>query len=201
MERRIVPRRFDMAKKYDFKPDKPRSGLLDKLTLTQKQRRALLKWTLYALVLLVLSVLQDVLLSRVRLWGGTTELVPCGIFMICVLEGMERGSVFSLVASLVYLFSGSAAGAYSVVFITLLAVLVTAFRQAYLQAGFGAAMLCTGVAMVVYELSVFAITLFLGQVLPAYFPGFLVTALVTLPVAPVLYPIFLSIGGGDIWND
>jgi len=190
-----------MAQKYEFKPDKHRSGFFDKLVLTQKQRRSVLKWTLYALVLLVLSVLQDVLLSRLRLWGGTTELVPCGIFLICVLEGMERGSVFSLVASLVYLFSGSAAGAYSVVFITVLAVLVTAFRQGYLQAGFGAAMLCAGLAMLAYELAVFAITLFLGQVRLANFPGFLVTALVTLPAAPVLYPIFLSIGGGDVWND
>lgn len=190
-----------MAKKYEFKPDKPRSGLLDKLVLTQKQRRSLLKWTLYALVLLALSILQDVLLSRVRLWGGTTELVPCGIFLICILEGMERGSVFALTASLVYLFSGSAAGAYSVVFITVLAVLVTAFRQGYLQAGFGAAVLCTGIAMLVYELSIFSITLFLGQVRPANFPGFLVTAILTMPAIPALYPIILSIGGGDIWND
>lgn len=190
-----------MARKYEFKPDKPRSGLLDKLTLTQKQRRSLLKWTLYALVLVVLSVLQDVLFCRFRLFGGTTELVPCGIFLICVLEGLDRGSVFALVAALMYLFSGSAAGTYSVVFITTLAVLVTAFRQRYLQHGFSAAMLCAAVAMLVYELAVFAICLFLGQVRAANFPGFLVTAVITLPAVPVLYPIFLSIGGGDVWND
>ena len=190
-----------MARKYEFKPDKPRSGWLDKLVLTPLQRRSLLKWTLYALVLVVLSVLQDVLLSRVRLFGGTTELVPCGIFLICVLEGMERGSVFALIASLAYLFSGSAAGAYSVVFITTLAVLVTAFRQSYLQKGFGAAFLCVSVAMVVYELAVFVIVWFLGYVRAANFPGFPITALLTLPVIFPLYPIFLAIGGGDVWND
>ena len=190
-----------MARKYEFKPDKPRSGWLDKLVLTPLQRRSLLKWTLYALVLVVLSVLQDVLLSRVRLFGGTTELVPCGIFLICVLEGMERGSVFALIASLAYLFSGSAAGAYSVVFITTLAVLVTAFRQSYLQKGFGAAFLCVSVAMVVYELAVFVIVWFLGYVRAANFLGFPITALLTLPVIFPLYPIFLAIGGGDVWND
>jgi hypothetical protein len=190
-----------MAKKYEFKPDKPRSGFLDKLFLTQKQRRSVLKWTLYTLVLVVLSVVQDVLLSRVRLWGGTTELVPCGIFLICVLEGLERGSVFALIASLVYLFSGSAAGNYSVVFITALAVVVTAFRQSYLQRGLGAAALCTAMAMVVYELAVFCITLFLGLTRLSAFIGFLTTALLTLPAIPVLYPIFLSIGGGDTWNE
>lgn len=184
-----------MAKKYEFKPDKPRAGLLSKLFLTQKQRQNLLKWALYALVLVVLSVLQDVLLSRVRLFGGTTELVPCGIFLICVLEGLEKGSVFSLIASLLYLFSGSAAGTYSVVFITGLAVFVTAFRQSFLQHGFSAAALCTAAAMLLYELAVFAIAVFLGAAQLTSFPAVLVTSLITLPAIPVLYPVFLAIGG------
>ena len=186
-----------MARKYEFKPDKPRSSLLSKLFLTQKQRRSLLKWGLYALVLVVLSVLQDVLLSRVRLFGGTTELVPCGIFLICILEGLEKGSVFSLIASLLYLFSGSAAGTYSVVIITGLAVFVTAFRQSYLQHGFSAAALCTAAAMLFYELAVFAIAVFLGAAQMASFPAILVTTLVTLPVIPILYPVFLAIGGNQ----
>lgn len=189
-----------MARKYEFKPDKPRSGFLSKLFLTQKQRRSILKWGLYTLVLVVLSLLQDVLLSRIRLFGGTTELVPCGIFLICILEGLERGSVFSLIAALVYLFSGSAAGYYSVVFITALAVVVTAFRQNYLQQGFGAALLCAGAAMLAYELAVYVITLFLGQARPDAFWGCLVTAVLTLPAVPALYPIFLTIGG-NTWNE
>ena len=190
-----------MAKKYEFKPDKPRSGFLSKLFLTRNQRRSVLKWTLYALVLVLLSVVQDVLLSRFRLWGGTTELVVCGIFLLCVLEGVERGSLFSLVASLVYLFSGSAAGYHSVIFITVLAVLVTAFRQSYLQRGFGAAMLCTTVAMFVYETAVFLIAVFLGQTPWATFPGSMVTAGLSLLAAPILYPVFSLIGGNDQWNE
>lgn len=190
-----------MAKQRDFKPDKPRSGFLSKLFLTQTQRRNLLKWTLYTLVLLVLSLLQDVLLCRFRLYGGTTELVPCAIFLICLLEGVENGSVFALIASLVYLFSGSAAGYYSVVFITVLAVVVTAFRQGYLQRGFSAALLCVAVALLVYEMLVYGITLFLGQIRPNAVIGFLVTAGLSLPAVPVLYPICLWIGGGDAWNE
>ena len=37
-------------KKDEFRPDKPRSGFMSKLFLTQKQRQALIKWGLYALV-------------------------------------------------------------------------------------------------------------------------------------------------------
>lgn len=190
-----------MAKKYEFKPDKPYSGFWGKLLLTRLQRRGVLKWSLYALVLVALSVLQDVLLCRVRIFGASTELVPCGIFLICILEGMERGSVFALIASLIYLFSGSAAGVYSIVFITALAVGVSWLRQSYLQSGFGAAMLCTGIAMLVYEVAVFAIGAFLGMTTLPRIGSFCVTALLTMLAAPVIYPVLKAIGGGDIWRE
>lgn len=190
-----------MAKKYEFKPDKPRSGFLAKLFLTPTQRRSLLKWTLYALVLVVLAVVQDVLLSRVHIFGATSELVPCGIFLICILEGIERGSIFALVSSLVYLFSGTAAGNYSVVFITVLACLVTALRQAFLQKGFPAALACTAIAMLLYELATFAIGVFLGLTLWSRLGIFCLTALFSIVAVPVLYPIILSIGGGDTWKE
>lgn len=192
-----------MAKKYEFKPDKAPSSLLSRLYLTRKQRRSILKWVLYALVLLFLSVVQDVLLVRFRLWGATTELVPIGIFLICVIEGVERGCIFALISSCLYLFSGSAAGTYSIVFITVLAVLVTILRQAYLQKGFAPAMLCTVVAMAVYEGCVFAIGLFLGLTTAGRFGGFAVTTGLSLLAAPVLYPVTLAIGkiGGEEWKD
>ena len=192
-----------MKKQIEFRQDKPRIGVLSKLYLTQKQRRSLLKWCLYGLVLLVLSVLQDVILSRLRLFGATTELVPCGIFLICILEGTHTGSVFALVAALAYLFSGSAPGVFAMVFIVVLAVFMCIFRQAYLQKGFGATMLCTAAAMVLYELAVLAFGLFLELTIPDRITGFLVTAALSLAAAPVLYPIVLSIGalGGDAWKE
>ena len=192
-----------MAKKYEFKPDKPQMTLADRLYLTKKQRRQLLKWSLYALMLLLLSVAQDVLLSRVRLFGATTELVPVGIFLICLLEGLETGSEFALIASSLYQFSGTPGGTYSIVFITVLCVLVTLLRQAYLQKGFGSAMLLTALAMVLYECMVFGIGLFLGLTTLSRWGGFLLTAGLSLAVAPALYPIALSVGkiGGEVWRE
>lgn len=190
-----------MAKKYEFKPDKPYSGFWEKLLLTRAQRKSVLKWSLYALVLVVLSVLQDVLLCRVRLFGATTELVPCGIFLICLLEGIDKGSVFALIASLLYLFSGTAAGVYSIVFITALAVGATWLRQSYLQSGFGAAMICTGLAMLVYELAVFAIGAFLGLTTLGRVGSFCLTAVLSMVVAPAIYFVLTAIGGGDIWKE
>ena len=192
-----------MAKKQDFKPDKPQITLADRLYLTKKQRRNLLKWSLYALVLLVLSLLQDVLLCRIRIFGSTTELVPVGIFLICLLEGLETGSVFALISSSLYQFSGTPGGTYSIVFITGFCVLATMVRQAYFRGGFSSAMLLTALAMLLYECAVFAIGLFLGLTFASRFGGFVLTAGLSLVVAPVLYPIALSIGkiGGDVWKE
>lgn len=192
-----------MSKKYEFQPDKPRSTWLSKLYLTRLQRLALLKWVLYALMLVVLSVVQDVILCRFRFYGATTELVPCGIFLICLIEGTERGSLFSLIASLLYFFSGSSAGAHSMVLITVLSIVICAMRQGYLQKGFAAAMLCTVLFMVLYEAAIFAVALFLKVTILERFVGFAITAGLSLMSAPILYPIFVSIGsiGGDAWKE
>lgn len=192
-----------MAFKDEFKPDKPRSGLLSKLFLTQLQRRVLLKWALYALMLLVLSVTQDVLLSRFRLFGATTELVVVGIFLISLAEGSENGSVFSLVASCLYLFSGSAAGYYSIVLITGLSIAIMLFRQSYLQKGFAASMLCTVFAVMVYEMVIFFLGLFLELTIWSRLSSHFLTGVYSLAFAPVLYPIVRAISniGGDVWKE
>lgn len=192
-----------MGKKYSFKPDKLKQNLVSKLYLTKLQRRVILKWSLYGFLLLVLSVLQDVILCRFRVAGATTELIPCGIFLICIVEGSESGSIFTLAAASMYLFSGSAPGVYSLIFITFLAIGVTILRQAYFQKGFAAAFLCCAMAMIVYELLVFAIGLFLGLTVFARILGFAVTAGLSLISIPILYPIVLAIAsiGGQTWKE
>ena len=97
-----------MAKRYEFKQDRQGTGFFSKLYLTPKQRRSILRWGLYALLLLVLSVVQDVMLCRIRVYGATTDLVPCGIILICVLEGAQKSCIFALIASAVFLFAGGA---------------------------------------------------------------------------------------------
>lgn len=191
-----------MKKKNEFRPDKPQTSFLSYLVLTKTQRRSLLKWGLYTAVLLFLSVLQDVVLSQMWVLGATTELIPCAIFLICIMEGAQRGSVFALTASLLYLFSGTAPGPYAMVAITFYSVGVCIFRQAYLQESFSSAMLCTAVAMLLYVLTNFVFGLFLGLTLPSRFHGFLITAGLSLLAVPILYPLLKAIGkiGGQSWK-
>lgn len=190
-------------KKSDFRPDRVRTDVLGKLLLTKKQRQTLLRWLLFAAVCLMGLLVQDVILSRVSIFGTTTELVPCFILAICVLQGAESGCVFALTAACVYYFSGSAPGPYCIPLITALAVLAAVFRQGYLRKGFSALLLCVGVSMVLYELAVFGIGLFLGRAVLRRLGAFCLTAVLSTAVVPLVYPILLSIGkiGGETWKE
>ena len=192
-----------MAKKYEFQPDKPYATWLSKLQLTRQQQKNLLKWFLYALLLVIVSVIQDVVLCRLRISGGTTDLVPCAIMLVCLVEGTQRGSPFALAAAFFYLRSGSAPGPQVLVLITVLVTAVTAFYQAYLRPGFPAALLCVIVFMAFYELGVFAFCMLLDQVSFSRYMSFVVPAVLSLISVPVLYPIMRFIGsvGGETWKE
>lgn len=193
-----------MAKKnYEFRPDKTGSGLLSRLYLTRLQRLSVLKWALYSLVLLILSVLQDVLLCRVSIFGATTDLVPCGVFIVCLLEGAEHGSLFSLISALVYLFSGSSPGYHVLVLLPFLAVGAAIFRESLLRKSFSSTFLCVSISTTLYELVIFAMALFLKLTHTGRFHVALITTGLTLCVIPILYPIMVSISkiGGETWKE
>lgn len=192
-----------MKKKNEFKKDKLEAPWLSRLYLTQKQRHAFYKWALMTLLLLVISVLQDVVLCRLRIYDATTDLVPCLIFLIAIIEGSQNGSVFALFAGMFYQFSGSAPGGFALVLVTAIAIGAAIFRQSYLQKSFGAALLTTGLAILVYELLVFALGWTIGLTVFSRLPGFLITAVLTLVAVPLLYPVVLAIAaiGGDIWKE
>lgn len=191
-------------RKNEFKPDRPyASGILSRLYITKKQRLAIGKWLLMALVLVMLSVVQDTILSRVRIFGITTDLVSAAILMVCIMLDPEIGCVFTLVSSCLYEFSGSAPGAYVIALITLIGMLLAIFRHSFLRSGFGAVILCTAVAVMLYQLTLFGIGYFLGHTTLSRLPDFCMTGLLSLAVMPALYPIFSSISkiGGETWRE
>ena len=189
-----------MAKKYEFRPDKTGNSALNKLYLTATQRRSILKWALYAGVLLLLSLVQDVVLSKVRYNGATTDLIPCAVILICILEGAHKSAIFALVASCLFVFSGGAPGMYCLVFLTALALLAALMRENYLAKRFSSAMVCAVAAFVVYELMTFVVGWFFKYTSFERLEGFLITILLSLPLILLLYPVCVSIGGKS-WKE
>ena len=190
-------------RKYEFKPDKPASSTLSKLYLTPLQRKKLLKWVLISLLLTLLSLLQDVVFSRLRIGGAAFDFLPCAILLGCILMEPETAALFSFISSTLYYFSGTAPGVYVIALLTVLGTVLCIFRRGYLRKGFFSTFLCAGFGILVYRLVVFGIHLFLGATLGARFGVFVLGTVLTLACIFPLYPIFVSICniGGETWKE
>jgi len=142
-------------------------------------------------------------MSRFHFFGGTTDLVVCAILLITVIEGIETGSIFVLTASLLYFFSGSAPGAFAVALLTVYGIAAAVFRQAYWHRNERSIILCAAIALMLYELSVFAAGLFLELTHFGRIGAFLVTGLLSCVLLLPLYPLIDRIGriGGIEWKE
>lgn len=189
-------------RKRDFRPDKNRTWLR-KFYLTKQQRLNVLKWLLITAALVFLSIVQDVIMSRIPIFGAKTDLVAYGILLMCVILDPEVGCIFALVSSSIYQFSGSAPGPYVIALLTILGVIVAILRQSYLRYSFGSIFIGTAVAVMVYEIALFTVGLFLEHTTPGAFKHFLLTGVLGCIAVPVLYPVFTAIGkiGGEPWKE
>ena len=188
---------------YEFKPDSNRIPLHKKLHLTQLQRRQLLQWTLNGLVCLFLLVVQDVIMSQASIGGATTDLVPMAILLITVISDVYAGSLFAIITSTIYEFSGSAPGPYVVAYITVLGIVAAFFRQSWWRRGFRSNCLCAGLALLVYELAIWGTGLFLGLTYFSRVSVFVMTWALSFAVMLALYPLIRRIQkiGGEQWRE
>lgn len=188
---------------YEFRPDALQASFLKTLHMTQLQRKILLKWLLFIAVWIVALTLQDVIMSQFSLFGATTDLVPCFILLTAVTIGSEQGSVFALIAALFYYFSGSAPGPYAVAYLTIYSIAGGLFRENFWRRGFASDVLCSAIAMLLYEISVFGSGVFSGLTGWYRFGVFLVTGLLSVLVMLPLYPLVSKIGaiGGETWKE
>ena len=187
----------------EFRPDPSGRSLLKLLHMTEVQRRQWLQWGLYVLVCLAALIVQDVIMSRVRFSGATTDLVACAIILIAVTEGADRGGLFALLASVVYFYTGSAPGAYVIALLTAVSIFAALIRQSYWTRGFASTMLCAGAALLVYEMGLFAVGLFLRVTIWERVGVALLTGLMTLFLMAALYPLIVVISkiGGESWKE
>lgn len=189
--------------KAEFRPDKREISWLKALYMTRQQRLTLLKWTLYTVVCLLLLVVQDVIMSRFTIFGTTTDLAVCAILLITVLEGSESGSLFVLIASTLYYFSGSSPGAFCIAAMSFLGIFATLLRQMYWRRNFSSIILCAGAALLLYELVSFAAGMAMGFTVFSRVGVFGVKGLLSWLVMLPLYPLVFTIGkiGGKSWKE
>ncbi|MDY4490134.1 MAG: hypothetical protein SPE19_06360 [Candidatus Faecousia sp.] len=204
-ERRNSPA-FSLPKflqKPEFRKDSLGTGFLKKLYFTRQQRLTLLRWGSYALLCLAALVLQDTIMSRISIFGAGTDLPVAAMLLITVLEGTETGSIYILIASTIYYFSGSAPGPYTVALLTVLGICASLFRQVYWHRSRSSILLCAGIAVMVYEIAVFGFSIFSGLTYWGRFPRFAVTGILSWAAMFLMYPLTLRFGqiGGHTWKE
>lgn len=187
----------------EFRPDKPPISLPKLFFWTQVQKARLAKWGLYVLTMVLSLTVQDVILGRVRILGATTDLPAMVILLITVIEGVDVGSLFVLLASLFYYFSGTAPSPYCVILLTAIGIVASLLRQAWLHRGKGSIVFSAGVALMVYEMSMFVVGLAQGLTRLGRFPSFVMTGLLSWLVMIPMYNLINKIGltGGSTWKE
>ena len=187
----------------EFKPDVNTATWMKTTRMTRQQRLRLTKWLLYVLTIVVALVLQDVIMSQISILGATTDLAVCVILMIAIIEGTETGSLFVLIASVMYYFSGSAPNAMCVVLLTFWGTGATMVRQMYWHRSRGSVTIFTGIALMGYEMSLFVVGLMNELTLLSRAASFALTGAYSCLVLIPLYPLICKIGliGGNTWKE
>lgn len=195
--------RWQMLRESEFKPDVLGMSALKKIYMTRQMRLTLLRWVLYSLVCILSVVLEDVIFSRLYLFDTRLDLPAAVLLLICVLEGTGNGSIFILIASVLYYLTGSSPGPFCVAFLTVPGILACLFRQKYWHRSSGSIIFCAGLALMAYELATFLLALFQGLTLWLRMDRFLITGLLSWSLMIPLYPLTLRIGaiGGRPWKE
>lgn len=188
---------------YEFKPDPKGTNYLKRLYMTRLQRLTILKWATFAMTGVLLLVIQDVIMSQIRFSGATTDLPVAFILLVGIYEGLENGSVFTLAASLVYWFSGSAPTPVCVALMCVLVILIGLFRQLYWHRSFGSVALCVSIAIMLYELLLFVTGLLSGLTILSRVSVFALTGGITCITMLPMYPLVRVISriGGESWKE
>ena len=192
-----------LRKDLEFKPDVQKATWAKTTRLTKLQQLRLLRWTLYVLTVVGCLVVQDVIMSQFSILGATTDLPACGILLITVMEGTEIGSLFVLITSFLYYFSGNAPSAWCIFLLTLFGVGATLFRQMYWHRSKGSIILCSAIAMTAYELGLFVVGMVSELTHWGRLPSFTLTAVYSCLVMIPLYSLIYKIGliGGNTWKE
>ena len=192
-----------LKRNTEFKPDSLENSFIEKIYMTKLQRLHFLKWFSIVMLCIGLLVVQDVIMSRVTIFGTTTDLVPCVLLLITVMEGVSVGSIFILISSILDQFSGFAPGPFCIGLLTILGILATLFRQAYWHRNRNSIILCAGLSLMLYEAGVYGAGVILELTNYYRFPVFLISGVLSWIVMIPLYPLIDRIGhiGGNTWKD
>lgn len=126
----------------------------------------MLKWSLYALLTLLVLLLQSVVLAKQPVLGTRLTPLPALIVCICIREGPEKGGLYAILATLFWCLSGGDFGNLSVAVIPVGAILSAVLCRAVLTLRFLPALLCCLAVSLLNDCVIFAFKLILPPTVP-----------------------------------
>ena len=164
------------------------------------RNRTYLMWALFALVYLLVMLVQTTLFGRVRLLGVKLNLMPMVIVCIAMQVGHEAGGLFGLIAGFSWYASGADDGALAMVSFTVFGILAgwlcdTILRRRVLPA----ALLCFA-AVLLHEGARFVLKYYLADASGVLLLWVPVIACLSLPVSTLIYLLTKAVRkvGGDL---
>ena len=162
--------------------------MLKHFHLTRRQWMAVVKWTIYALLFLMVLIVQDVIVAKHPPFGIKLKLIPVYIVCVCVREGPEQGGLFALLASVFWCLSGADYGNLSVAILPVGSILGAVLCRAVLTVRFLPTFLCCAAVCLVNDSVIFAFKLVLTAISPAQYHLVLLPCVgLSLLSVPVLY--------------
>ncbi len=177
--------------------------LVGKLFLTPKQRKLLIKWGLLSLSFLFLQVLQDVVFSQVRIFGGCPDIVPAWLLLVCLTQNADAGALYVLGCCTFRCLCGVALGPVSLAALVFSGVILSAMRRSNLWGEVRSVLVCCWMALLAHQLLLFGLGIFLGHTAWTKLLDALGGCLGAWIAVPVLYPAARALGkiGGQGWNE
>ena len=101
--------------------------------MRKKKLLRILKWALFALLTLFAWLTQTTLFGQRTFLGSHLSLFPVAAVSVAVMCGAEKGSLFCLIAGILYCFTGADMGPVTLVAITLVGALAGGACQSFFR--------------------------------------------------------------------
>lgn len=126
-----------------------------------------LKWALFALLTLFAWLTQTTLLGRHTFFGSHLSLFPVAAVSVAVMCGAERGSLFCLIAGILYCFTGADMGPVTLVAVTLTGALAGGACQTFFRRHLAPCAMFAALALLLSDGSILLLKLYFTGARPA----------------------------------
>jgi len=154
--------------------------------MRDKYKNALM-WALYALLFLLVMLLQTVVFGRVRFWGAKVSLIPVAVACVAMLNGAENGGAFGLAAGAVWCLSGGDGGGVTLMLLTGCALFCGWLCDRYLTRRLLSALMMSLLSLLVVQGALFAFKYYLGTVSVSALRLLPAQLLVSMLACPLFY--------------